>query len=207
MELAEKQQPEEASLRCPICGTQLVAGKCTQCKQQQVYPLVRHEIWVLVLVAVATIPLYLFTREAAFESRARKTRTATYWFERGQEQLRAGDADGAIAWFHRATMNDRGNFEYGLALANALAVGGYSDEAQLSLLSLRDSAPEDSRINLQLARLVAKRDDLNGAVHYYRNALYGVWPNGDGDRQRRLARMELIHFLLDRVENTRGCPS
>ena len=227
MESAETRLPEEDSLRCPICGNHTVAGNCPQCQRQKIYPLVRREIWLLVLVAAASIPLYLFTREAAIDNRDRKTRAAAYWFERGQEQLRAGNkgessaddsqdairqqvdrlrefiggnADGPVTSFHRATMNDRENFEYGLALANALAVGGHPEEAQIELLRLRDSAPEHSGINLQLARLAASSGDLNVALHYYRNAFYGVWQNGSATQQRRVARMELIHFLLGRNE-------
>lgn len=178
-----------------------MGGKCPQCNQQKVYPLVRREIGLLVLVAAATIPLYLFTREVAIDNRARKTRAAAYWYEQGQDELRGGNPDAAASLFHLATMNDRENFEYGLALATALAASGHPDEAQFALLRLRDSAPENAGVNLQLARLAARAGELDATLHYYRNALYGVWPNGNTAHQRREARKELVLFLLERGEN------
>lgn len=201
MGLANTKQPSEDFPRCPLCGNRLTAGKCPRCPTQKIFPWVRREIWLLVLVAAATVPLYVFTRGVAIQNRDRKARAAAYWFDQGQQQLRAGNSDTAIVSFRRATVNDRENFLYGLALANALAVGGHPEEARFALLRLRDSAPEHSEINLQLARLAAKRGDVNGAVHYYRNALYGVWPDGSVEQRRREARLELIHFLLDRGEH------
>ncbi len=201
MESEETRQPEEGSLQCPICGGPLVGSNCPQCNQQKVYPLVRREIWLLVLIVAATIPLYLFTREVAIDNRARKTRAAAYWYEQGQEELRGGNPEASASLFHIATMNDRENFEYGLALANALAASGHLDEAQFALLRLRDSAPENAGVNLQLARLAARAGELDATLHYYRNALYGVWQNGNTGQQRREARKELVLFLLERREN------
>ncbi len=37
-------------------------------------------------------------------------------------------SEAAIASFHRATLNDRNKFQYGLALAAALAAGGHTEE-------------------------------------------------------------------------------
>ncbi len=89
-----------------------------------------------------------------------------------------------------------GNRTYTLALANALAAGNHDAEAEQTLLRLRESDPEDAAINLQLARLVAKRGEVDDAVHYYQNALYGRWAGSQVDERILQLRLELIRFLL-----------
>ncbi len=63
------------------------------------------------------------------------------------------------------------------------------------LRQLRDAAPEDPSINIELARIEASRSDVALAVKYYRNALYGDWKGDTSGAQYRL-RVELIDFLL-----------
>jgi tetratricopeptide (TPR) repeat protein len=63
------------------------------------------------------------------------------------------------------------------------------------LLHLWDAAPQDSTINLALARLAARRGSIDDALRYYHNAIYGVWTS-DPDQNRRKTRFELIEFLL-----------
>jgi predicted Zn-dependent protease len=50
-------------------------------------------------------------------------------------------------------------------------------------------------VNVQLARLEARRDDVTGTVRYYQNALYGSWRIDQGDARRQV-RVELIRYLL-----------
>ena len=68
------------------------------------------------------------------------------------------------------------------------------DAARQILLGLREANPEDAEINLRLARLHARGDDLAGAVRYYQNALSGVWTAAGS--ARREVRIELIQYLL-----------
>ena len=60
---------------------------------------------------------------------------------------------------------------------------------------LWDTEPGDGFINLQLARLGAKRRDYAQAVNNYRAAIYGTW-EGDGAVRRRDVRLELAQYLL-----------
>ncbi len=69
------------------------------------------------------------------------------------------------------------------------------EAARSALLALRESAPEDPDINLQLARLAADRQDVTEALRYYHNALYAPWTTEQADARRRV-RLELIRFLL-----------
>jgi tetratricopeptide (TPR) repeat protein len=81
-------------------------------------------------------------------------------------------------------------------LANALAAGNHNAEAQQTLLRLREADPEDADINSRLARLAAKRGEVDDAVHYYQNALYGRWAGTQVDERKLQLRVELIRFLL-----------
>ncbi|MBI4472683.1 MAG: tetratricopeptide repeat protein [Acidobacteria bacterium] len=118
-------------------------------------------------------------------------------YEAGQRELHEGDVPSAIDLFRNAATNDHDNALYRLALARALARQSNIQEARLTLLQLRESAPENAEINLDLARLAAAGGDARGAVRYYRSALYGIWPDLELDRRRREVRVELIRFLLE----------
>ena len=112
----------------------------------------------------------------------------------------AGKVDDAIDSLRRAAVRDRNDKRYALALAHALALNGEDDAARGALLTLRESAPEDPDINLQLARLAAGQPDVTDALRFYHNALYAPWPVDQADARRRV-RFELIAFLLDARSN------
>jgi tetratricopeptide (TPR) repeat protein len=140
----------------------------------------------------------------AGKERELDTRVGATWFRTGQQQLQAGDLERTIASFRKATASDLENRTYSMALANALALAGHNPEARQILLNLREATPEDAEINLQLARLAAKRGDIEEAVRYYRNALYGLWTGTRIDEQRRNVRLELIQFLLDHDQHNQA---
>jgi len=109
--------------------------------------------------------------------------------------MQAGETDKAVASFRSATANVENDPKYMLALANALAVENYNQQALRLLLRLRDSDPENPDVNLSLARLAAQQGEVQEAVRYYQSGLYGRWPNDRLD-QRRQVRLELVRFLL-----------
>jgi tetratricopeptide (TPR) repeat protein len=156
---------------------------------------IHQEILKLVaLIAIAAVAFFV-TRAIAANNRDMSLRDAAEWYERGQRQLESGDADDAIDSFRRATVKHRGEKRYVLALARALASTRQDDAARSALLALRESAPEDPDINLQLARLAADRQDVTEAINYYHHALYAPWPTDQTDARRRV-RLELIRLLL-----------
>jgi predicted Zn-dependent protease len=104
----------------------------------------------------------------------------------------------------KAVRNDPNNSTYAIRLADALADGGHNAEAMQALSRLRESDPEDAGINLHLARLAAKDNNVSDAVHYYENALYGRWTGGQVDARQRETRIELIQFLLSHQERQRA---
>jgi len=158
------------------------------------------QLSVLILVAMAA---FLVTRAVAASNHDMSLRDAAEWYRRGQQALEAGRVDDAIDSLRRATVRDRSDTRYVLAFAQALALKGHDDGARSVLLTLRESAPEDPNINLQLARLAAARHDVTEALRFYHNALYAPWPIEQADRRRRV-RFELIRFLLAHDQASRA---
>ena len=97
----------------------------------------------------------------------------------------------------------RGDHQYGLALAQSLVATQQIEAARSTLLVLRESAPEDPEINLELARVDARRHDVTNAVRYYHNALYAPW-RADAAETRRKVRVEFIRFLLTSGQSARA---
>ena len=155
----------------------------------------REIVRLAVLVALAVTAFFL-TRVVAASNRAANLRDAADAFERGQEAMAVGRLDTATEFFRRAAVRNRGDKWYGLALARALARKGDLDEAHSALLTLREAAPEDPDINVELARLAAARGDLGEATRYYRSALYAPWP-ADQAEARRQIRIALVRLFLD----------
>jgi tetratricopeptide (TPR) repeat protein len=157
--------------------------------------LIHREILQLAVLIVLAVAAFLLTRALAASNRRTSLRDGAEWYERGQQQLDTGRVDDAIDSFRRATARNRNEKDYVLALARALTTGGDDAGARSALLALRESAPEDAEINLQLARLAAGRQDVTEALRYYRNALYAPWAVDQTDARRQV-RFELIRFLL-----------
>jgi tetratricopeptide (TPR) repeat protein len=156
---------------------------------------IHHEIlqlFVLILIAIAA---FFATRAVAASNRNMSLRDAAAWYQRGERALDEGRVSDAIEAFRRAAVRDRHAKMYVLALARALARNRDDDAARGVLSTLRESEPEDAEINLELARLAARRDDVTEALRFYHNALYAPWPAELIDA-RRDVRLEFIRFLL-----------
>ncbi|HSA93439.1 MAG TPA: tetratricopeptide repeat protein [Terriglobales bacterium] len=167
-----------------------------QAVESTVSRIIRHEIVRLLVLSILGTVAFLGTRAAATWNRDVQARTAAVWYERGQRAMAAGDLQEAIDFLRRATATARDNPVYSLALAEALASAQKDEEADQILLRLRERTPENPKINLQLARIAAKRGSVAEATRYYHSALYGVWPGESGDEERRQVRIELTRFLL-----------
>ncbi len=154
----------------------------------------REMVQLSVLVAVA-IAAFFVTRVVATNNRDMSLRNAAEWYRQGQQHIETGRVDDAIDAFRRATIRNRANKLYVLALARSLALKGDRDSARAVLLTLRESAREDPEINLDLARLAVARQDVSEALRFYQNALYAPWPSNQTEI-RRSVRLELIRFLL-----------
>ena len=148
--------------------------------------------------------MFLITRSVATRQDAIDTHVAATWYQDGLRRFAAGDVNGAIDSFRKATGIDRENRAYVLALADALAAGNHTMEAQQALMRLRESDPTNAEVNLHLARLAAKTGDVNNAVLYYHSSLDGMWAGPEATERRRNVRLELIHLLIDHHDENRA---
>jgi tetratricopeptide (TPR) repeat protein len=157
--------------------------------------LLRRQVLQLAALIVVAVGAFLLTRSLAASNRDMRLADGAAWYARGQQRLAAGDVPAAIDAFRRATVSNRTNTGYVLALARALAQDGRDDAARRVLLGLRETAPENIDVNLALARLAARGGDVTTAARYYHNALYVPWPDGQ-TAERRGVRAELADLLL-----------
>ncbi len=164
---------------------------------------VQKEIVVLLLLSLATAAAFVFTRAAAAGNRELRRQDAAAWFARGEAAAAAGRKDDAVRAFQRAGGMEADNRTYRLALAGALARDQQEEAARQVLLGVRERAPEDPFVNLQLARIEAQRGDTTAAEKYYHNALYGSWRIEDTEA-RRAGRFELVRYLLDHGSTKRA---
>lgn len=155
---------------------------------------IHQEILQLSALVVVALISFVGTRAMAEHSRQASLTDAAHWYQRGTQAVVAGDSAAAADAFRRATVMNRGERSYAMALARALEMSGDAEAAERTLLALRESAPEDAYINLELARLAADRRDSSEAMRYYRNALYAPSTAANSET-RRAIRMELIRML------------
>ncbi len=165
--------------------------------------LIHREILQIAALMLVAIVGFFLTRAVAASNRDMTFRDAEAWFDRGQQQMMAGRLDDAIESLRRAAVRNRYERRYALALAQALARRNDTEAAGTALFTLREATPEDADINLALARLAARRDDVTEALRFYHNALYAPWPAESADA-RRLVRFELIEFLLRHDQASRA---
>ncbi len=188
---------------CPRCGAPLVSGACGSC-DERAFRVVRRDIAILVLLSIAVVPAYLFTRSAAERNRTTDKRIAAEWFRKGREELERGNPEAAMESLRQAAVRDRDSKSIALAFARVLVAAGRDGEARTALLRLRERAPGDPEIALELARLETRGGNVPDALLHYHQALYGSPGGEEAGRTSRAVRLELVRFLLDHGEASRA---
>ncbi|MGO8717834.1 MAG: tetratricopeptide repeat protein [Acidobacteriaceae bacterium] len=117
------------------------------------------------------------------------------WFQRGQIALSSGHPAEAVEDFRSALSFSSTDTDYQMALAEALAASGRTEEASVYFSALQEAEPGDGYLNLQLARLAVRRRNPQQAIEYYQAALNGLW-RGQGTERRLQIRLELAKYLL-----------
>ncbi|MHB1937683.1 MAG: tetratricopeptide repeat protein [Acidobacteriaceae bacterium] len=146
----------------------------------------------LTLIAICmTVLTYFFFHSFAQHRAVLEKR----WFERGQIAMAAGRPAEAVEDFRSALSFASTNTEYQMALAEALAASGRTEEAAAYFSTLHDAEPGDGFLNLQLARLAVRRGNSQQAIEYYQTALNGLW-HGEGTERRLQIRLELARYLI-----------
>jgi Flp pilus assembly protein TadD len=165
--------------------------------------LIHRELILLAVLVGAAVVAFFLTKALAASNRDLNVRNAAEWYSRGEQSVRAGRIDEAIDAFRRATVRNREDRTYVLALAQALVLKHDYDAARGLLLRLREPTPDDGQINLSLARVAAARHDVTEALRFYHDALYAPWPVTQAE-PRRGVRLELIRFLLAHSQTARA---
>ena len=117
------------------------------------------------------------------------------WYERGQAAMAAGHPAEAVEDFRSALSFTSTNTDYQMALAEALAASGRTEEAAAYFSTLHDAEPGDGYLNLQLARLAVRHGNPQQAIDYYQAALNGLW-RGQGTERRLQIRLELAQYFI-----------
>jgi tetratricopeptide (TPR) repeat protein len=144
----------------------------------------------LITAVLFAVTLFLFHTFATH-----RAELAQRWATRGQAAIASGHPDQAIIALRTALSYAPGEHSYELLLAQALGDAGHTDESYNYFLGLWETQPGNGFINLRLARLAAKKNDMQAAINYYRAAIYGTW-EGDGVVRRREVRLELARYLI-----------
>jgi tetratricopeptide (TPR) repeat protein len=150
---------------------------------------------ILILLSVIAALLFIGVSALAHIFRAQEAFRGDEWFNRGAVDLKLGRPQQAISDFRAALTYSRDNYDYQLRLAQALFAVNRIDEAYAYLANLWQRQPEDGSVNVELARVFAKKGDVNQALRYYHNAIYAIWKDSAPGKQRAV-RLELIDFLL-----------
>ncbi|MBN9614267.1 MAG: tetratricopeptide repeat protein [Acidobacteriales bacterium] len=158
----------------------------------------RDSLTFLVL-ALITGTLFLVTLFLFRSFSSHRAELAVRWSGRGRDALNAGKPEQAIVALRTGLSYAPGTRSYELLLAQALETAGRTDAASNYFMNLWMAQPGDGFINLELARLSAKKNDPQNAVKYYRASIYGTW-EGDGVVRRREVRLELARYLIAQNE-------
>jgi tetratricopeptide (TPR) repeat protein len=156
--------------------------------------ILRDSVTFLGLIAVTAV-LFAITLFLFRSFSAHRVELAQRWSERGRNALIAGQPEQAIVALRTALSYAPDERSYELLLAQALGDAGHLDESYNYFLGLWETEPGNGFINLSLARLAARKRDVQGATNYYRAAIYGTW-EGDGTVRRREVRLELARYLI-----------
>jgi Tfp pilus assembly protein PilF len=157
--------------------------------------LILRDSLAILSLTLATVVLFLVTLFLFRSFSAHREVLAQRWSDRGRASLQAGNPGEAIEELRTALSYAPGTQSYELLLAQALGEAGRTDESYNYFMSLWEAEPGNGFINLQLARLAAKRNDHQAAVNSYRAAIYGTW-EGDGVPRRAAVRIELARYLV-----------
>ncbi|WP_353066124.1 tetratricopeptide repeat protein [Tunturibacter psychrotolerans] len=150
-------------------------------------------------LALITVLLFLITFFLFRSFASHRLELGQRWSARGQAAINSGHPDQAIVALRTALSYVPGQRSYELLLAQALGDDGHTEESNNYFLGLWEAEPGNGFINLRLARLAAKKNDVQSAINYYRASVYGTW-EGDGVLRRRDVRLELAQYLIAQQE-------
>lgn len=157
--------------------------------------LILRDSLTILSLTLATVVLFVVTFFLFRSFSAHRVDLARRWSGRGQQLLQADKPQQAIVALRTALSYAPGTSSYEQLLAQALGQAGHTEESYSYFMSLWTVAPGDGSVNLQLARLEAKRGHRLSATNFYRASINGTW-QGDGVTRRAAVRLELARYLI-----------
>jgi tetratricopeptide (TPR) repeat protein len=140
---------------------------------------------------------FSFTSLVVSSFREKQNTLAAEYYAAGNRAMEAKQPAEAVDAFETALVYSRNDLQSRLKLTDALLASGATSEALVQLRSFWDQRPQDSLVNLKLARLEAQHKHGDDALRYYQNAIAGVWPEGsDPILQRIEVRFESAEYLV-----------
>ncbi len=182
---------------CSICRQPLGEnGRCQHCDEDA-------HVWTigdwrpLLTLALVIVLGFSFTRLVVSNFNTKQAALASEYLAAGNRAMDSHDFARAVEAFESALIYSHNNFQYRLKLTDALVASGATSEAFAQLQDFREQRPEDAQVNLKLARLEAHRQHVDEALHYYRNAIDGVWPErSDPEPLKNDVRLEAAEYLI-----------
>jgi len=144
----------------------------------------------LVTLALFAVTLFLFRSFTAH-----RTALAQSSADLGARELASANPSAAVLDLRNALAYAPGTRAYELLLAQALGEAGHTEESYNYFLGLSDAEPGNGFVNLELARLAARRNDSVAAINFYGASINGTW-QGDGVARRAEVRLELARYLI-----------
>ena len=146
-------------------------------------------------LSLLAVCLFAFTFGVSRLYAKKQHELSVYWFQRGENALAQGHPREAISELRTALLYSHEDPQYLFRLAQALEADNRIGEARSYFLNLLEDKPGDGAINLELARLAARQNDVSHALGSFNGAAYGAWER-DPISKRQQVRQELINFLL-----------
>jgi CIC family chloride channel protein len=140
------------------------------------------------LVALLVLAVFL-----SYFYRAERGARAQQFVQQGNELMEEGRYPEAVERYRNA-LSITHSSEDRLALAMALLKAQRFNEAEIYLRELVRSQPNSGPANLGLAEIAVHQGDLQQAVSYYHQAIYGSWP-AKARENRFQARVDLVKAL------------
>lgn len=187
----------EESANCTICRQPLGKdGRCLHCDDEAHVWTIRDWRPLLTLSLVIVLG-FSFTRLVVGTFKEKQNALGAQYYATGLRAMEEKRPADAVDAFETALVYSRDNFEYRYKLTDALIASGATDEALAQLHAFWEQRPGDAEVNLKLARLEARRQHVDVALRYYRNAIDGVWQtSSDPAAQRVVTSFEVAEYLI-----------
>ena len=156
--------------------------------------ILRRPIYVVCLVLLAA-GFFAFTFIINRRFDQKRKNLSAYWFQQAQLELEQDKPQSAIPDLRTALLYSHENPRYVFSLARALAAADRVPEARSYFLNLLEEEPGSGPVNLELARLASRDNEVSQARRYFSSAIYGAWDVGPV-LKRQQVRQELINFLI-----------